>query len=113
MPADDNKLTWDDLSQFTWGELSDLKWEELNMEINSLVERLKNDNRKLPVATYEKLCALCDEVSDVSGKPVKKPKNNPKEIADMFIYFTQFFQAGIFWLEKLTPIVKELLEKNF
>lgn len=64
-------MNYNELNKFTWGELSNLTWKELELEANKLVEKLRNDNRELPISAVEKLQEICAPVPEVTPK-IKK-----------------------------------------
>lgn len=64
-------MNYNELNKFTWGELSNLTWKELELEANKLVEKLRNDNRELPISAVEKLQELCKALPEDAPK-IKK-----------------------------------------
>ena len=56
----------DELEKFTIGELSSLSIEELRLEAEKLIEKLRDDNRKLPFSAVEKLQEICTPLPEVA-----------------------------------------------
>ncbi len=56
-------MRWTDLKDFTAEELSNFTWDDLSMDISDLLDMLKDENRPVPIDTYEKLVALAERSS--------------------------------------------------
>ena len=72
-----------DLEKFTVDELEQFEIQELGLENKELLDKLRYDNRPLPLAAIEKIQALCNDLP-VEYFPLEKVKSR-NDVYDLTI----------------------------
>lgn len=97
-----------ELENFTWGELENFTWRELELNANELLEKMRCDNRQLPLSVIEKLQELCRELPEEIPKPKKKLSiaEGAAIIAGAISYLDKLPDIS----KKYSPIIQSIIE---
>ena len=111
-------MTYKDLENFTYNDLSNFTYGDLELDANELLEKVKNDNRPIPISVYEKLQNLCqdmksekeldqDVVSDISNQITKK--STFSQAVENISLIVKLLSASADLFEKFKPIIKSII----
>lgn len=101
-------MNYNELNKYTWGELSNLTWEEVELEANKLMEKLRNDNREMPVSVVEKLQELCKSLPEDAPK-IKKGMTL-SEACTLMNFILNYIAKLPEIAEKYIPIAEKIIE---
>lgn len=98
-----------ELENFTWRELENFTWRELELDANELFEKMRHDNRQLPLSVIEKLQELCKELPEEIPKPKKKLSvtEGAAIITGVLSYLDKLPDIS----KKYTPIIQSTIEE--
>jgi hypothetical protein len=101
-------VNYNDLHEFTWNELSSLSWDELSLKADELIEKLRNDNRELPVSAIEKLQELCDRLPE--NAPEIKKGMTLSDACNLLNFILNYITKLPEIAEKYAPVAEKIIE---
>lgn len=98
-----------ELENFAWQDLENFTWRELELDANELLEKMRHDNRQLPLSVIEKLQELCKEFAEEIPKPTKKLSvtEGAAIIAGILSYLDKLPDIS----KKYIPIIQSVIEE--
>ena len=110
-------MTLNELKNFKLSELSGFTYAELGLNVDELLEKVKNDNRSIPISVYEKLQNLCQDMKSEKGLSTEISKNipnaNPKftvaQALTMIVAIITILDKMPDLIEKYSVIINEII----
>ncbi len=104
-------MKYDELENLTYNELKVFRYCEMEIPPKEILEKLRSDQRPVPMRTVEMLQSLCDELNQ-KGAGIKLPKE-PLTAAAAFAglsFMVTFIDKLPDIAQKYAPIVQKILE---